>query len=84
MAEKLYKLEAYDKDDDVYTLIWMHPDIDFLKQLGSNLWTNFNLSDALKNQPIDWLMISTELEETPVCFLDEHTQWQDYGKGENA
>ena len=71
-----YKLEAYDKDNDIYTLISIHADIDFLKQLGLNLWNSFSLSAKINNEPIDWLIISTENDETPICYLD--TTWKNY------
>ena len=71
-----YKLEAYDKDHDIYTLILIHADIDFLKQLGLSLWNSFSLSAKINNEPIDWLIISTENDETPICYLD--TTWKNY------
>lgn len=71
-----YKLEAYDKDNDIYTLISIHADIDFLKQLGLSLWNSFSLSAKINNEPIDWLIISTENDETPICYLD--TTWKNY------
>lgn len=71
-----YKLEAYDKDNDIYTLILAHDDINLLKELGLNLWNNFNLTAMINHEPIDWLVISKEQDESPVCYLD--TTWKNY------
>lgn len=74
-----YKLEAYDKDNDIYVLILTNDDLDLLQKLGLNLWNSFNLTATLNNEPIDWLMISTERDEKPVCYLD--VTWKNYSTG---
>lgn len=75
-----YKLEAYDKDNDVYVEILTLSDIEILKQLGCNLWERLNLSRYGTNEPIDWLVISDTEDEHPICFLSgtTPTQWQSY------
>lgn len=75
-----YKLEAYDKDNDVYVEILSLSDIETLKQLGCNLWEKLNLSRYDNNEPIDWLVISDTEDEHPICFLSgtAPTQWQFY------
>lgn len=77
---KTYKLEAYDKDNDVYVEILSLTDIEILKQLGCNLWERLNMSRYDNNEPIDWLIISETENEQPICFLSgtAPTQWQSY------
>lgn len=77
---KTYKLEAYDKDNDVYSPILVSSDINLLKTLGTTLWTTFNLSRRDNNEPIDWLIISTNDDEKPVCFLSDTSpaEWHYY------
>lgn len=78
--QEQYKLEAYDKDNDVYVEILALSDIEILKQLGCNLWERLNLSRYDNNEPIDWLVISDTEDEHPICFLSgmAPTQWQSY------
>lgn len=82
---EIYKLEAYDKDNDVYSLIMISHDIALLKDLGIKLFTGFNLSRSSNNEPIDWLVISDNYDETPICYLPDETplEWHNYvQKGE--
>ena len=71
LIEKIYKLEAYDKDNGVYNDIMVSADINLLKELGTTILSNFNLSRRNNNEPIDWLIISTNDNETPICFLSD-------------
>ena len=77
---KVYKLEAYDKDNDVYNNIMVSADINLLKELGITILSNFNLSRRDNNEPIDWLIISTNDNETPICFLSDESpkNWNYY------
>lgn len=80
LIEKVYKLEAYDKDNDVYNNIMISADINLLKELGITILSNFNLSRRNNNEPIDWLIISTNDNETPICFLSDKSSknWSYY------
>ena len=80
LIEKVYKLEAYDKDNDVYNNIMISADINLLKELGITILSNFNLSRRDNNEPIDWLIISTNDNETPICFLSDKSpkNWSNY------
>ena len=80
LIEKVYKLEAYDKDNDIYNNIMVSADINLLKELGITILSNFNLSRRDNNEPIDWLIISTNDNEMPICFLSDESpkNWSYY------
>lgn len=74
-----YKLEGYDKDGDCYITIAESDDINSLKQIGISLWKNFRLARKSNDEPIDWIIITSE-QDKAICFLSDETdcRWSYY------
>ena len=78
----MYKLEAYDKDNDIYSLIAESKDINYLKCTGINLDKNFILKTR-NGEPVDWLLISSKATDK-VLFVLSGNKWIPYQSVINA
>lgn len=66
-----YKLEAYDKDNDVYFTLAESDDIDALKKIGQNIQSTMILTRKDNDEPIDWLVISDQNDKQLCCLTEE-------------
>lgn len=71
----MYKLEAYDKDGDVYAMILKSDRIDFLKRLGKNLWKRFG--DGFRMMQYDTFVIFDDsTEKAKFVFNSYEQKWE--------
>ena len=78
MKNKKYLLEAYDKDNDSHHIIAFSDEIKTLKDIGKNLYQNFELRTK-KGEPVDWFIISNTKNKKPLTYFDTYKNlWKNY------
>lgn len=78
MKDKIYKVEGYDKDNDVYVKYWEGKDLKVAK-IVSEVLNNIANKDELvrytsggQKEPIDWVQVSDENDE--LVFLPNENE----------
>lgn len=75
MIEKMYKVEGYDKDSDVYEKYWEGKDLEVAKVVSEVLNNIANKDELVRytsdghKEPIDWVQVSDENNE--LVFLND-------------
>lgn len=81
MKEKVYKVEGYDKDNDVYVKYWEGKDLEVAKVVGEVLNNIANKDELVRytsdgqKEPIDWVQVSDENDE--LVFLSDNEERED-------
>lgn len=81
MKDKIYKVEGYDKDNDVYVKYWEGKDLEFAKVVSEVLNNIANKDELVRytsdgqKEPIDWVQVSDENDE--IVFLNDNEERED-------
>lgn len=65
----MYKIDGYDKDNDVYINYWNGPDLEIAKEIASTLYKIAKRDELIRyasdgsKEPIDWILISNDKDE---------------------
>ena len=65
----MYKVEGYDKDNDVYINYWNGPDLRMAKEIALTLYKIAKRDELIRctsdvnKEPIDWILISNDKNE---------------------
>lgn len=75
MKDKIYKVEGYDKDNDVYVKYWEGKDLETSKIISTVLNNIAEKGELVRyssdgtREPIDWVQVSDENNE--LVFLND-------------
>ena len=81
MKDKIYKVEGYDKDSDVYVKYWEGKDLEVAKVVSEVLNNIANKDELVRytsngqKEPIDWVQVSDENDE--LVFLSDNEERED-------
>lgn len=81
MKDKIYKVEGYDKDNDVYVKYWEGKDLEVAKVVSEVLNNIANKDELVRytsdgqKEPIDWVQVSDENDE--LVFLNDNEERED-------
>lgn len=81
MKDKIYKVEGYDKDNDVYVKYWEGKDLEVAKVVSEVLNNIANKDELVRytsdgqKEPIDWVQVSDENDE--LVFLSDNEERED-------
>lgn len=81
MKDKIYKVEGYDKDNDVYVKYWEGKDLETSKAIATVLNNIANKDELVRytsdgqKEPIDWVQVSDENDE--LVFLNDNEERED-------
>lgn len=81
MKDKIYKVEGYDKDNDVYVKYWEGEDLEVAKVVSEVLNNIANKDELVRytsdgqKEPIDWVQVSDENDE--LVFLSDNEERED-------
>lgn len=81
MKDKIYKVEGYDKDNDVYVKYWEGKDLEVAKVVSEVLNNIANKDELVRytsdgqKEPIDWVQVSGENDE--LVFLNDNEERED-------
>ena len=81
MKDKIYKVEGYDKDSDVYVKYWEGKDLETSKAIATVLNNIANKDELVRytsngqKEPIDWVQVSDENDE--LVFLSDNEERED-------
>jgi hypothetical protein len=81
MKDKIYKIEGYDKDNDVYVKYWEGKDLKVAKVVSEVLNDIANKDELVRytsdgqKEPIDWVQMSDENDE--IVFLNDNEERED-------
>ena len=65
----MYKVEGYDKDNDVYVNYWNGSDLEMAKEIASTLYKIVKRDELIRyksdgsKEPIDWILVSNDKNE---------------------
>lgn len=82
MREKNYVVEAYDKDNDMYSVIAETDDIEKAREIGEAVGTDikagtYNLNiEAAPPEPFDWVTLTDRKAEKSFFFDGEDRTWK--------